>query len=43
MATGEIADDEQFLPLPCCFQRLSAAEATEKTCMWERFKHFKPL
>ena len=37
MAQGEIADYEQFLPLLQCCQRLSAAEASENVCMWEKF------
>ena len=32
-AKGEIAQKEQFLPLPKCFQKSSAAEASEKTAV----------
>ena len=38
MANGEIAHDEQFHHLPQCFQKLSAAEASESICKWERVK-----
>ena len=30
--TGEIAHDEQFLPLPQCFQKSSAADASKCIC-----------
>ena len=33
---GEIAHHEQFHPLPKCFQRSSAAEASESVYMMER-------
>ena len=36
VAKGEIAHYEQFLLLPQCFQKTSAAEAPETICMWER-------
>ena len=36
MANGEIACFEQFLLLPQCFQKLSAADASESVYMWER-------
>ena len=36
VAKEEIAHDEQFLLLPQCFKKSSAAEASENVCMWER-------
>ena len=39
MANGEIAHYEQFIHLPQCFQKLSAADASESIYMWERVKH----
>ena len=36
MANGEIAHNEQFLLLPHCFPKLSAAEVSEIICMMER-------
>ena len=38
MAKGEIAHHEQFHLWPQCFQKSSAAEASESVCMWERVK-----
>ena len=38
---GEIAHDEQFLLLPQCFKNVSAAEASESVCMWERINPLK--
>ena len=35
IAKGEIAHYEQFLLLPKCFQKSSAAEASESVCMRE--------
>ena len=35
---GEIGHYEPFVLLPHCFQKLSAAEALESVCMWERIK-----
>ena len=39
MAKGEIAHYEQFLLLSLCFQKPSAAEASESVCMRERDRH----
>ena len=36
MSKGEIACFEQFHLLSQYFQKLSAAEASESVCMWER-------
>ena len=36
LATGEITPFDQFLLLSLCFQKLSAAEASESIYMWER-------
>ena len=36
MANGEIAPFEQFLLLSQCFKKLSAAEASERVCVWEK-------
>ena len=36
MAEVEIAHYEQFLLLPHCFQKSSAAEASESVYIWER-------
>ena len=36
LAKGNITHNEQFCPLSQCFQKLSAAEASEKVCLWER-------
>ena len=36
MSKGEIAQDEQYLLLPQCFQKSSAAELSESVFMWER-------
>ena len=38
VAKGEIAHHAQFLPLPQCFQKSSASEASESVCMRERVK-----
>ena len=38
VAKGEIACFEQFLLLTHCFQKFSAAEASESVCRWERVK-----
>ena len=38
VAKGEIAHYKQFLLLPQCFQKLSAARASESACMWEMDK-----
>ena len=38
LANGEIAHLEPFLLLPTCFQKSSAAEASESVYMWERVK-----
>ena len=38
MANGEITHHKQFLLLLQCFQKLSAAEAQESVCIWERVK-----
>ena len=38
LAKGEIARFEQFLVLPQCFQKSSAAEASESNCMFEQLK-----
>ena len=38
MAKGRIAHDEQFLLLPKCYQKLTAAKAAESACKWERVK-----
>ena len=35
LANGEIAHYEQFLLLPQCLQKSSAAEASESVCIWE--------
>ena len=37
-AKGEIASFEQFLLLPQCSQKSSAAEASESIYIWERVK-----
>ena len=37
-AKREIANYEQFLLLPQCFQKSSAAEVSESVYMWERVK-----
>ena len=37
-ANGEIGHYEQFLHLPPCFQKLSAAEVSERICIRERVK-----
>ena len=37
MAKGEIVHHEQFILLPQCFQKSSAAEVSKRVCMWERF------
>ena len=39
-AKGEIAYYEQYLPLSQCFQKWSAAEASESIYMWRRVKDF---
>ena len=39
MGKGEIPCFEQFLLLSKCFQKSSAAEASESVYMWERIKH----
>ena len=36
VAKGEIPYNEQFLLLPQCFQKSSAAEVSENVSMWER-------
>ena len=36
---GEIAHYEQFLLLPYYFKTVSAAEASESVCMWERVEY----
>ena len=36
VAKGEIAHFEQFPLLSPCFQKSSAADASERVCMWER-------
>ena len=36
MAKREIAYNEYFLLLPQYFQKWSAAEASERVCMWDR-------
>ena len=38
LAKGEVARFEQFLLLSQCFQKSSAAEASERVFMWERVK-----
>ena len=38
VAKREIAHDEQFLLLPQCFQKSSAADVSESVYMWERFE-----
>ena len=38
LAEGEMALLEQFLFLPQCFQKSTAAEKSESVCMWERVK-----
>ena len=38
VAKGEIANLEQFLLSPWCFQKLSAAKSSESICMGERVK-----
>ena len=35
VAKGEIAHFEQFLLLPQCFKKSSAAKASESVSMWE--------
>ena len=43
MAKGEIACFEQFLHLSQCFQKSSAADASESVYKWERVKEqFSP-
>ena len=41
LANGEIARFEQFLLLPTCFQKMSAAEASESVYMWESVKKMR--
>ena len=41
MANEELAHYEQFLPLPQCFQKSSAANPSECVCMWEGVKTVK--
>ena len=36
LAKGEITHYEQFLLLPKCFQKLSAADASESIYIWEK-------
>ena len=43
VTNGDIARLEQFLLLPRCFQKSSAAEASENVYMWERVKTIHPL
>ena len=38
VAKGEIARFEQFIRLSLCFQKSSAAEASESVYMWKRVK-----
>ena len=38
VANEEIAHNEEFLHLPQCFQKSSAAEASENVCIWKRVK-----
>ena len=38
VTVGKNAHNEQFLLLSLCFQKLSAAEASESVCMLERVK-----
>ena len=40
VAKGGIACFEQFLLLSQCFQKSSAADASESVYMWERVKSF---
>ena len=40
VAKGEIARFQQFLHLPHCFQKSSAADASKCVCKWERVKYF---
>ena len=38
MSKGEIAQDEQFLPLSQCFQNSSTADSSKCRYVWERVK-----
>ena len=38
VAKVEIAHHEQFLTLPQCFQKSSAAGVSERVCVWEKVK-----
>ena len=42
VAKGEIVRFEQCFLSPECFQKSSAAEASESVCMRERFNPFPP-